>query len=273
MCLHIYWDTWSHKKALAFSNMYTHMYIYISTCTPTHTHIYTGRPIHMLAASQQLHTHMIWPPVYKQAHAYTCLPLIHTQSHTHTCIHTHTCSPSACTPPPPPPTHWYTHVIGCTHSHLSPQLYALMHLTACLCTQNQIPASLHRHIPVCLKIPTHMHAHTHVLTPAHPHTPAYTAPSPPPPPYTHTTYPLQPLHILHKEAIGVVPGQEHVLHHVPHTLLLEAKVLSTHSRGVDEVQPEGISAKLVGDFHGVRVVLLPLAHLLAISARIQQNNG
>ena len=191
MCLHIYWDTWSHKKALAFSNMYRQcIYIHLYT----HTHIYTGRPIHMLAASQQLHTHMIWPPVYKQAHAYTCLPLSHTQSHTHTCIHTHTCL-STCThipahpllATPPPPTYPLVHTCNRLHTLSSITSTACTHASHCLSVHTKsntcLLAQTHTSLPENTYT-THMHAHTHVLTPAHPHTPAYTPP-PPLPIYTH----------------------------------------------------------------------------------------
>ena len=49
-------------------------------------------------------------------------------------------------------------------------------------------------------------------------------------------YLVQPLHVLHQEAVGVVPGQEDVLQHIPHAFLLEAQVLGSHHWRVDQVQ-------------------------------------
>ncbi|KAA6429736.1 MAG: hypothetical protein FRX49_00169 [Trebouxia sp. A1-2] len=41
-------------------------------------------------------------------------------------------------------------------------------------------------------------------------------------------------HVLHKEAVGVVPRQEDILDHSKDTLLLEAQGLTPHHRGVDQ---------------------------------------
>ena len=166
--------------------------MYIYPLVHPHTHIHRQAHTHARCKPATAHTHDLTTCLQASTCIYLPAPhpytIPHTYLHTYTYLpvhlYTHTCSPSACTPPPPP-THWYTHVIGCTHSHLSPQLHALMHLTACLCTQNQIPASLHRHIPVCLKIPTpHTCMHTRMYSHQHIHTHQHIRP-PPPPPYTH----------------------------------------------------------------------------------------
>ena len=47
---------------------------------------------------------------------------------------------------------------------------------------------------------------------------------------------LQAQHVLHQEAVCIVPGQEHIFDHSKHALLLEAQGLASHHRGVDEVQ-------------------------------------
>ena len=56
---------------------------------------------------------------------------------------------------------------------------------------------------------------------------------------------LQAQHILHQEAICIVPGQEHIFDHGKHALLLEAQGLTPHHRGVDEVQAQCISSVLI----------------------------
>ena len=56
---------------------------------------------------------------------------------------------------------------------------------------------------------------------------------------------LQPQHVLHQEAVGVVPGQEHVFDHCKDTLLLKTQGLTPYHRGVDQVQTQRISSKLV----------------------------
>lgn len=58
---------------------------------------------------------------------------------------------------------------------------------------------------------------------------------------------LQAQNILHQEAVGVVPGQEHILDNSKHALLLEAQGLSSHHWGVDQVQAQGIGTILVQD--------------------------
>lgn len=55
--------------------------------------------------------------------------------------------------------------------------------------------------------------------------------------FVKNSYLLQPLHILHQEAIGVVPGQEDVLQHVAHAFLFETQVLRSNHGRVDQVQP------------------------------------
>ena len=54
-------------------------------------------------------------------------------------------------------------------------------------------------------------------------------------------------HILHQEAVGVVPGQEDVLDHGQHPLLPEAQALRPHDWGVDEIQPQRVRAVLLQD--------------------------
>ena len=54
---------------------------------------------------------------------------------------------------------------------------------------------------------------------------------------TRKTYFVELKDVLNKEAVGVVPGQENVFKHITYTLLLEAKVICTHHRRVDKVQP------------------------------------
>ena len=44
------------------------------------------------------------------------------------------------------------------------------------------------------------------------------------------------LDVLHEEPEGIVPRQEDVLDDIPHSLLLEAKALSSHNWRVDEVE-------------------------------------
>ena len=59
---------------------------------------------------------------------------------------------------------------------------------------------------------------------------------------THKTYLVELKDVLDEEAVGVVPGQEHIFEHITHALLLEAKVIRTHHRRVDQVQPVKINA-------------------------------
>ena len=75
--------------------------------------------------------------------------------------------------------------------------------------------------------------------------------------------------VLHQEAVGVVPGNEHVLQHAVDTSLAETERLSTHDRRVNEVQTDGVGSVLVDDLRGVRVVLKTLAHLLAVLSQDQ----
>ena len=64
-----------------------------------------------------------------------------------------------------------------------------------------------------------------------------------------------------------IPWQEHVLQYVEHALLLEPQRLRLHHGAVDEEEPEGVGAVLAHELHGVRVVLLPLAHLLPVGGQ------
>lgn len=56
---------------------------------------------------------------------------------------------------------------------------------------------------------------------------------------------LESLYILHQEAIGIIPGQEHILQHISHSFLLESQVLGSYDRRVDEVQPREKKALLI----------------------------
>ena len=56
---------------------------------------------------------------------------------------------------------------------------------------------------------------------------------------------LQAQHILHQEAVCIVPRQEDVLHNCEDALLLEAQSLPSHHGGVDQVETQCISAILV----------------------------
>mmetsp|Transcript_50895 Transcript_50895/g.114448 ORF Transcript_50895/g.114448 Transcript_50895/m.114448 type:complete len:741 (+) Transcript_50895:1036-3258(+) len=75
--------------------------------------------------------------------------------------------------------------------------------------------------------------------------------------------------LLHEETVGVVPRQEHVLHHVADAILFELERLCSDDWGVAHVHAHGISAVGLDDLLGVGVVLQALAHLLAIRGKHQ----
>ncbi len=56
---------------------------------------------------------------------------------------------------------------------------------------------------------------------------------------------LQAQHVLHQEAVCIVPRQEDILDHSKDTLLLEAQGLTPHHRGVDQIQAQCICTVLV----------------------------
>ncbi len=56
---------------------------------------------------------------------------------------------------------------------------------------------------------------------------------------------LQAQNVLDKEAVGVVPGQEHILDHAEDALLLELERLRVHHRRVDQIQPQRVCAVLL----------------------------
>lgn len=70
--------------------------------------------------------------------------------------------------------------------------------------------------------------------------------------------------VLDEEAVGVEVGKEDILNNVFNSLFLEFEGFSTHHRGVAEVQPARVSAVLVCNLGGVRVVSLTLGHLGAV---------
>ena len=152
MCLHIYWDTWSHKKALAFSYLDTHMHIYPLVHPHTHTYTQAGPYTCSQQASNCTHTwsdhlstsmHMHIPACSSSIHnptripAYIACPPVHTYLLT-LCLHT------------PPPTHWYTHVLGCSRSHLLPA-HTLIHHLNCMHSCISLPVSAHKikYLPPC----------------------------------------------------------------------------------------------------------------------------
>lgn len=77
------------------------------------------------------------------------------------------------------------------------------------------------------------------------------------------------VHVLHKETIGVVPGQEHVLQHLAHTLLAKLQVLTADHRRVNQVKTKGVRTVAVDHLHRIRIVLLALRHLVAVGGKDQ----
>mmetsp|Transcript_5114 Transcript_5114/g.7796 ORF Transcript_5114/g.7796 Transcript_5114/m.7796 type:complete len:211 (-) Transcript_5114:2032-2664(-) len=70
--------------------------------------------------------------------------------------------------------------------------------------------------------------------------------------------------VLDQESVGIEPREEDFSDHVKHSLLAELKRFSSDDGGVAEVQPAGISTVVLGNSHGIGVVLLALGHLLAV---------
>mmetsp|Transcript_74663 Transcript_74663/g.172950 ORF Transcript_74663/g.172950 Transcript_74663/m.172950 type:complete len:206 (-) Transcript_74663:796-1413(-) len=68
----------------------------------------------------------------------------------------------------------------------------------------------------------------------------------------------------HEEAVGMVPGQEHVLYNIPHPFFLELQRLRPDHRRVAEVHANGVGTMSLHYLLGIGVVLQALAHLLAV---------
>mmetsp|Transcript_136691 Transcript_136691/g.291993 ORF Transcript_136691/g.291993 Transcript_136691/m.291993 type:complete len:226 (-) Transcript_136691:1212-1889(-) len=80
---------------------------------------------------------------------------------------------------------------------------------------------------------------------------------------------LIPESLQDEEAVGVVPRQEDILHHVSHALLLELQGLGPDHRRVAEVHSHRISTVGLDNVLGIRVVFQALAHLLAVRSQHQ----
>jgi len=78
--------------------------------------------------------------------------------------------------------------------------------------------------------------------------------------------------VLDQETVDIVPGVEDSLQGFKDTLFIEAKSFSSDQRTVHQVKSDGISTVLVDDFHGIRVVLESLGHLLTIRSQDQTVN-
>ena len=76
---------------------------------------------------------------------------------------------------------------------------------------------------------------------------------------------LPALHVLHQELESVVPGQEGVLDDVLDACLVELERVAANSRRGDQVEADAVRAVLAYDVARVGVVLLALAHLLAVA--------
>ena len=69
---------------------------------------------------------------------------------------------------------------------------------------------------------------------------------------------------LDQEAVRVIPRDEHIAHDVANALLPEAELLATNDGRVDKIHTKCICTVSVDDYLGVRVVLEPFGHLLAV---------
>mmetsp|Transcript_5240 Transcript_5240/g.9380 ORF Transcript_5240/g.9380 Transcript_5240/m.9380 type:complete len:349 (-) Transcript_5240:1205-2251(-) len=78
------------------------------------------------------------------------------------------------------------------------------------------------------------------------------------------TFTLEPLVILQEKLHHIPQGEQHILHNLLDTFLLECQGLCAHDWGIDEIQANGVCRVLVDDFHWVGVVLEGLGHLLAV---------
>ncbi len=77
-------------------------------------------------------------------------------------------------------------------------------------------------------------------------------------------YLLEQRHLSFEELVAVPQREQDALYHFLHACFLEAQRLRADDRRIDEVQTESIRTVLGHDNAGIRVVLEPLGHLLAV---------